>query len=96
MLDFKFEISDARKIARTLVAFSNTDGGYVFLFSKDMKRLSMTNLWQNEYLSTSKDALQDMKKGINIKIGTHNYKKVVDIFYKYGICHVVLALFHAG
>ena len=25
--DFKFEISDARKIAKTLSAFSNTDGG---------------------------------------------------------------------
>jgi len=28
-LDFKFEISDARKIARTLVAFANTDGGRI-------------------------------------------------------------------
>ena len=27
MQDFKFEISDSRKIARTLVAFANTDGG---------------------------------------------------------------------
>lgn len=35
--------------------------------------------------SISKDALQDMKKGINIKIGIQNYKKVVDIFHKYGI-----------
>lgn len=27
--DFKYEISDARKIARTLSAFANTDGGPV-------------------------------------------------------------------
>lgn len=26
-LDFKFEVSDSKKIARTLSAFANTDGG---------------------------------------------------------------------
>ena len=26
-LDFKFEISDSKKIARSLAAFANTDGG---------------------------------------------------------------------
>jgi len=34
-LDFKFEISDSRKIARTLVAFSNTDGGTLLIGVKD-------------------------------------------------------------
>jgi len=34
-LDFKFEISDFRKIARTLVAFSNTDGGRLLVGVKD-------------------------------------------------------------
>ena len=34
-LDFKYEISDARKIARTLVAFSNTDGGKLLIGVKD-------------------------------------------------------------
>ena len=33
----------------------------------------------------SKDTLKGMKKGINIKIGVKNYKKVVDVFHKYGI-----------
>ena len=35
MLDFKFEVSDFRKIARTLVAFSNTDGGRLLVGVKD-------------------------------------------------------------
>jgi predicted HTH transcriptional regulator len=35
MLDFKFEISDSRKIARTLVAFANTDGGRLLVGVKD-------------------------------------------------------------
>ncbi len=34
-LDFKFEVSDFRKIARTLVAFSNTDGGRLLIGVKD-------------------------------------------------------------
>lgn len=34
-LDFKFEINDSRKIARSLVAFSNTDGGKLLVGVKD-------------------------------------------------------------
>lgn len=34
-LDFKFEISDAGKIARTLVAFANTGGGTLLVGVKD-------------------------------------------------------------
>jgi hypothetical protein len=34
-LEFKFEVSDFRKIARTLVAFSNTDGGRLLIGVKD-------------------------------------------------------------
>ncbi|MDY7036103.1 MAG: radical SAM protein [Thermodesulfobacteriota bacterium] len=33
----------------------------------------------------SKEKLKIMKKGINLKIGMENYKKVVDTFHKYGI-----------
>jgi predicted HTH transcriptional regulator len=39
-LDFKFEISDSRKIARTLVAFSNTDGGTLLIGVKDNGRIA--------------------------------------------------------
>lgn len=34
-LDFKFELSDAKKIARSLVAFANTDGGKLLVGVKD-------------------------------------------------------------
>jgi len=34
-LDFKFEISDAAKIARSLVAFANTNGGKLLIGVKD-------------------------------------------------------------
>ena len=38
--DFKFEISDARKIARSLSAFANTDGGRLLVGVKDNGRLA--------------------------------------------------------
>lgn len=38
--DFKFEISDARKIAKTLSAFSNTDGGRLLVGVKDNGKIA--------------------------------------------------------
>lgn len=38
--DFKFEVSDSRKIARTLSAFANTDGGRLLIGVKDNGRIS--------------------------------------------------------
>ncbi len=38
--DFKYEISDARKIARSLSAFSNTDGGRLLIGVKDNGRIA--------------------------------------------------------
>jgi predicted HTH transcriptional regulator len=38
--DFKFVISDSRKIARTLAAFANTDGGRLLVGVKDNGRIS--------------------------------------------------------
>ncbi|MCQ2309039.1 MAG: ATP-binding protein [Bacteroidales bacterium] len=40
MLDFKFEISDCKKIARSLVAFANTDGGRLLIGVKDNGTIS--------------------------------------------------------
>jgi predicted HTH transcriptional regulator len=39
-LDFKFEISDSRKIARTLSAFANTGGGVLLVGVKDNGRIA--------------------------------------------------------
>lgn len=39
-LDFKFAINDARKIAKTLVAFANTDGGTLLVGVKDNKAIA--------------------------------------------------------
>ncbi len=34
-LDFKFQVNDSRKIAKTIVAFANTDGGKLLIGVKD-------------------------------------------------------------
>ena len=40
ILDFKFEVSDSKKIARSLVAFANTDGGILLIGVKDNGKIA--------------------------------------------------------
>ncbi len=48
--DFKFEISDARKIARTLSAFANTDGGRLLIGVKDNGRIAGVRSEEEVYM----------------------------------------------
>ncbi len=43
--------------------FARVDGGYLFTFSEDKTRFSMTHLWRNEKLKTDKEALQNLDAG---------------------------------
>jgi predicted HTH transcriptional regulator len=52
-LDFKFEISDARKIARTLSAFANSDGGKLLIGVKDNGVISGIRTDEEEYMIES-------------------------------------------
>ena len=56
-LDFKFEISDARKIARTLSAFSNTEGGRLLVGVKDNGRISGVRSEEEFYMVESAASL---------------------------------------
>ena len=49
-LDFKFEISDSKKIARTLSAFSNTDGGRLLIGVKDNGRIAGVRSQEEYYM----------------------------------------------
>jgi predicted HTH transcriptional regulator len=44
--DFKFEISDVRKIAKTFVAFSNTAGGKLLVGVKDNGQIDASGRWK--------------------------------------------------
>jgi len=52
-LDFKFEISDARKIARTFAAFANTNGGRLLVGVKDNGRISGITSEEEYYMVES-------------------------------------------
>lgn len=56
-LDFKFEISDSRKIARTLSAFSNTDGGRLLIGVKDNGRIRGIKSEEEYYMVESAASL---------------------------------------
>lgn len=48
--DFKFEISDARKIAKTLSAFANTQGGRLLIGVKDNGRIAGVRSAEEQYM----------------------------------------------
>ncbi len=52
-LDFKFEISNARKIARTFSAFANTMGGKLLIGVKDNGRISGVRSDEEAYMAES-------------------------------------------
>ncbi|EJW93787.1 ATPase [gut metagenome] len=48
--DFKFEISDARKIAKSLSAFANTDGGRLLIGVKDNGKIAGVQSEEEKYM----------------------------------------------
>ena len=49
-LDFKFRVDDKRKIARTLAAFANTDGGKLLIGVKDNGKIKGVNPEEEFYM----------------------------------------------
>ena len=49
-LDFKFEVSDSKKIARSLSAFANTDGGRLLIGVKDNGLISGVRSEEEDYM----------------------------------------------
>ena len=69
--DFKFEISDARKIARSLSAFSNTDGGRLLIGVKDNGRIAGVRSEEESYMIESAAKLYCRP---NVEIGVQTYE----------------------
>ena len=55
--DFKYDISDARKIARTLSAFANTDGGRLLIGVKDNGKIAGVRSDEEIYMVEAAAAL---------------------------------------
>jgi predicted HTH transcriptional regulator len=79
-LDFKFEINDSRKIARSLVAFSNSEGGTLLIGVKDNGVVAGVRSEEEYYMV---DAAASLYCRPSIGFQTHEWtvdgKKVLEI-----------------
>jgi predicted HTH transcriptional regulator len=71
MLDFKFEISDSKRIARSLAAFANTDGGRLLIGVRDDGHLSGVRSEEEIYMM-HQAAYKFCKPEASIKFDTYH------------------------
>lgn len=78
--DFKFAISDSKKIARSLVAFANTDGGRLLIGVKDNGAVAGVRS-EEEFYMIEAAAQMYCKPAINYGVNQHYYqgKTVLEI-----------------
>lgn len=81
MLDFKFEISDSKKIARSLVAFANTDGGRLLIGVKDNGNISGIRSEEEKHMiQTASDFYCKPKVNFEAKEWNVNGKTVLEVY----------------
>lgn len=79
-LDFKFAINDSKKIARTLVAFSNTSGGRLLIGVKDNGSIAGVRTDEEYYMiEGAADLYCKPKISFETKEWIVNGKKVLEI-----------------
>jgi len=80
-LDFKFRIDDSKKIARTLCAFANTDGGRLLIGVKDNGKIAGVD--PNEEIHMIEAAAEmycNPKLKIETRVWQEDMKLVLDIW----------------
>jgi predicted HTH transcriptional regulator len=78
--DFKYEISDSRKIARTLAAFANTDGGRLLIGVKDNGNISGIRSDEEKYMiQTAAETFCKPEVNFEAKEWNINGKTVLEI-----------------
>lgn len=79
-LDFKFGINDSRKIARTLAAFANTDGGRLLIGVKDNGSIAGVRSEEEFYMIQAASELYTRPVvPFEVKEWTINQKRVLEI-----------------
>lgn len=73
-LDFKFEISDSKKIARSISAFANTDGGILLIGVKDNGKIAGVRSEEEVYMAEAA-AQMYCKPAMNFKINQYIEEK---------------------
>ncbi len=79
-LDFKFEIADSRKIAKTFVAFANTDGGKLLIGVKDNGNIAGVRSEEEKFMA---EAAVQMYSSPNVSFDYKEWivdgKKVLEV-----------------
>jgi len=79
-LDFKFGINDSRKIARTLAAFANTDGGRLLIGVKDNGAIAGVRSEEEFYMvQAASEMFTRPKVPFEVKEWTVNQKRVLEV-----------------
>ena len=79
--DFKFGITDSRKIARSLVAFANTDGGRLLIGVKDNGVVAGVRSDEEYYMIDSAATLYSKPEvRFQSKVWNENGKTVLEIW----------------
>jgi hypothetical protein len=96
-LDFKFEVSDFRKIAKTLVAFANTDGGRLLVGVKDNGSIAGVRS-EEEYFMVEGASRLYCKPEVAFKVKEWHTegKRVLEIIIGKGAQRPYLAQDHEG
>lgn len=79
-LDFKFAITDSKKIARSMAAFANSDGGVLLIGVKDNGKIVGIKT-EEEYYMIEVAALLHCKPPVNYEVLTHtlNNKEILEV-----------------
>lgn len=84
-LDFKFEISNARKIAKTLVAFANTNGGKLLVGVKDNGKIAGIRTNEEVFMiESAANIFSRPKISFQIKPWNIGGKQILEIDIKQG------------
>ena len=79
-LDFKFGINDSRKIARTLAAFANTDGGRLLIGVKDNGAIAGVRSEEEFYMiQAASEMFTRPVVPFEVKEWTVNQKRILEI-----------------
>ncbi len=82
--DFKFCITDSRKIAKSLSAFANTDGGRLLIGVKDNGKIAGANVEEEFHMiQAAAEIYSKPKVAFESKIWTVNGREVLEITVPY-------------
>jgi len=95
--DFKFRIDDSKKIARTLVAFANTDGGRLLIGVKDNGKIAGVDPTEEIHMiEAAVDMYSKPKLEFQSRVWQEDMKLVLEISIEKTANRPVLALDEEG